>query len=233
MARKDHVILEVNGLTVSYGEVNVLDGMDMSVGEGEFVAVVGESGCGKTTMLSAIAGFVPHRGMVVRPERVGVVFQNHAVFPWMSVEENIGFGMRDPRGVEYYLETIALKDKRRSYSFELSGGQVQRVALARTLAAQPELILMDEPYGALDVYTRERMQQWLLDIWERERKTIVLVTHSIEEAAFLADRVLVLKDKKITSEFSIKLSRPRARDIRFERGFVKLVKKITESLNGL
>ncbi|MBM3308713.1 MAG: ABC transporter ATP-binding protein [Candidatus Altiarchaeales archaeon] len=231
MDRKN-TVLSGSGLTVSYGSNVVLEGIGFSVKEGEFVAVVGESGCGKTTLLNAIAGFVSFSGVVDKPKKIGVVFQNYAVFPWLTVEENIAFGLEgDDAAVEHYLAMIGLDDKREGYPFELSGGQVQRVALARTLAASPELILMDEPYGALDVYTRDRMQRWLLDVWRKEKKTIVFVTHSIDEAVFLADRVLMLKNKRIAGEFPVKFRRPRSKEIKYSKRFAELKKTIMKAIN--
>ncbi|MFH0860685.1 MAG: ABC transporter ATP-binding protein [Candidatus Altiarchaeota archaeon] len=230
MDRKD-LNLKVEGLHVSYAGLPVLEDLNLKVKEGEFVSIIGESGCGKTTLLNAIAGFIGYRGTVKRPERIGVVFQNHAVFPWLTVKDNIAFGLKDGKTAEHYLKTIGLEDKASHYPHQLSGGQVQRVALARTMAADPDLILMDEPYGALDVYTREKMQQWLLGVWERERKTILFVTHSIEEAAFLSDRILLMKNKKICGEYPIGHERPRSKELRFTKDFIELKKNITEALN--
>jgi NitT/TauT family transport system ATP-binding protein len=229
---RQNINLAIRDLSVKYGDNLVLDKISLEVEEGEFAAVVGESGCGKTTLLNAIAGFVEFSGELLKPKKFGVVFQNYAVFPWLTVEENIAFGL-EKRGlaIEHYLGMIGLDDKRGKYPFELSGGQVQRIALARTLAADPHLILMDEPYGALDVNTRDKMQQWLLDVWEKERKTIVFVTHSIEEAVFLADRVLLLKNKRILEEFRVRIKRPRLNEVKFNERFLDLKKRITESVN--
>lgn len=232
MDRERRMSLIVKRLSVGYGKTTVIENLDLEAAEGEFVVVVGESGCGKTTLLNAIAGFIPYAGEIKRPLRFGFVFQNYAVFPWMNVKDNIAFGMERNREVRHYIAMVGLEGKEDFYPFQLSGGQVQRVALARTLAADPDLILMDEPYGSLDVYTRDRMQQWLLEIWERERKTIVFVTHSIDEAIFLADRILVLKEGKIRYEFPVKLERPRAGDIKFDRRFIELKKGVIESVNG-
>lgn len=227
--------LIIEELFVNYEDLEVLKGVNLNIKEGEFVAILGKSGCGKTTLINAIAGFLNYEGKITKPKRIGVVFQNYAVFPWLKVKENISFGLEDKNKVKedvikHYLNMIDLKDKSNAYPFELSGGQIQRVALARTLATNPELILMDEPYGALDIYTREKMQKWLLDIWTKERKTILFATHSIEEAIFLADRVLIIGNHKIEKEFKINFKRPRNEDIKFSNEFLELKKRISKFL---
>jgi NitT/TauT family transport system ATP-binding protein len=232
MDRKDKFSLMVRDLSVSYSSSRVLDSLSMEIGRGEVVAIVGESGCGKTTLLNAIAGFVPYDGVIDKPLRIGFVFQNHAVFPWMTVRDNIGFGIEGGKEVRHYIAMAGLEGKENHYPYQLSGGQVQRVALARTLAANPELILMDEPYGSLDVYTRERMQDWLLDVLNGEKKTVLLVTHSIDEAVYLADRVMVLRDKRIHKTFNVKLRRPREREMNFDDYFIGRKRRILEALNG-
>jgi NitT/TauT family transport system ATP-binding protein len=222
--------LDIGGLSVSYGERRVLEDVNLSVRSGEFVAIVGKSGCGKTTLLNAISGFVPYCGKIEVSDSVGMVFQDHAIFPWMTVEANVSFGMQC-RDSARYLEMIGMSDKALKYPFELSGGERQRVALARALAGNSNLILMDEPYGSLDVFTRAQMQRWLLDLWEKERKTILFVTHSIEEAVLLADRVLVMKGGRISREFRIALGRPRDKTTVFTKKFVDYVRHITVSLS--
>ena len=215
--------LIINQLSVKYNNLLVLDSLNLKVKEGEFVAVVGQSGCGKTTLLNAIAGFIKFKGSIKKPEKIGFVFQNYAVFPWLSVKGNISFGLKkNNKTVKHYLKMTGLNNKGENYSYELSGGQIQRVAIARALAANPDLILMDEPFGALDIYTRDKMQKWLLDIWQKERKTIVFVTHSIDEAIYLSDRVFVLKNKIIKKEFKIEFGRPRSEDIKFYKRFIEL-----------
>lgn len=223
--------LEIEHLTVGYNGDVVLDNLDLTVRKGEFVAIVGKTGCGKTTLLNAIAGFLDYGGRIATSGTLGMVFQNYAAFPWLTVQDNILFGLKDgERVLEHYLEKTELTDKRHHYPFELSGGQKQRVSIARTLAVNPDIILMDEPYGALDIYTREKMQRWLLDLWNEEKKTILFVTHSIDEAVLLADRVLVLSDGVIQKEFEINLDRPRADEVRFDSRFVELKKEISEAL---
>ena len=231
MDRKNMKSLVIKNLSVKYNGSFVLDNLKLEAKEGEFIAIIGQSGCGKTTLLNAIAGFIEFKGIVRKPLGIGVVFQNYAVFPWLSVKSNISFGLENNKKINHCLTMIDMKNKKNNYPFELSLGQIQRVALARTLASNPDIILMDEPYGALDVYTRDKMQKWLLDIWQKEHKTIIFVTHSIEEAIFLADRVLILKNKKITKEFKINFNRPRNEEIKFDKKFVELKKKIAKILN--
>ena len=225
----DRQNLVIKDLSTAYNGTKVLQNLNLKVRESEFVAVVGKSGCGKTTLLNAIAGFIPYKGEIKKPDKMGMIFQNYAVFPWLTAKQNISFGLQNGK-VTHYLQMIGLGDKKESYPFELSGGQTQRVALARTLAANPDLILMDEPYGALDSYNREKMQQWLLKIWSKERKTVIFVTHSIEEAIFLADRVLVLKNKKIFAGYKINFARPRNSNIKFSNELIKLKKRINQNV---
>jgi len=228
--------ITVDKLIVRYGNTEILRDLDFSAAAGEFVAILGKSGCGKSTLLHALAGFIPYSGSVAIAGKVGMVFQTYAVFPWLTVEENIGFGLghiaREHRKfiIAEHLKLIGLEEKRHIYPAQLSGGQVQRVALAQTLAHNPEVILMDEPYGALDAYTRERMQEWLLDIWGKHKKTVVFVTHSIEEAILLADRVLVLEQGRISDEFIVPFPRPRERDLKYKASFSELSQLIHEKL---
>ncbi len=229
--------ISVKNLSVHYGGYCALKGVDFEAGKGEFVAIVGKSGSGKTTFLHALARFVEFSGDISIPKNIGMVFQHYAVFPWFTASENIAFGLenetKEKRAqiVSEHLKLAELEDKKDKYPAELSGGQVQRIALARSLAHNPEVLLMDEPYGALDAYTRDKVQQWLLDIWTTHKKTIVFVTHNIEEAIFLADRVLVLNNQKFVGEYKISFARPRNESIKFSPEFNKLRQQIFESLN--
>lgn len=193
------------------GERVVLDGIDLIIPSGQFVVILGPSGCGKTTLLKIVAGLIqPDSGdhtLTIdgrtitgpSPER-NIVFQAYTSFPWLTALENVRFGlqfMNLPKGEQYkraeaYLDQVGLHDFRNDFPRDLSGGQQQRVAIARTLAAEPDIILMDEPFAALDAQTRESMQADLVDIWEKTGRTILFVTHDISEAAFLGERVLVL-----------------------------------------
>ncbi|HYS79271.1 MAG TPA: ABC transporter ATP-binding protein [Anaeromyxobacteraceae bacterium] len=209
-------------------EVLALDGIDLSVAPGELVCLLGPSGCGKSTLLNAIAGFAPPtagtllaNGRPVAgpgPDR-GMVFQEYALFPWMTVEANVAFGLElkgEPRAaiaarVEELLRQLALWEFRDRFPKDLSGGMRQRVAIARVLAIDPPMLLMDEPFGALDALTRRNLQDELLRIWSALRKTIVFVTHGIEEAIYLADRVVVMtyRPGRVKRIVPVPLGRPR------------------------
>jgi NitT/TauT family transport system ATP-binding protein len=212
--------------------VHVLQQIDMAVRQGEFVCIVGPSGCGKTTLLNIIGGFLaPTRGEVLvqgkpvqgpDPRRI-FIFQEGGVFPWLNVRDNIAFGLgRRPRSerdarIRHYVELVGLSGFERSYPRELSGGMRQRVEIARALAANPEIIYMDEPFGALDYITRFKMRADLIRIWEEERKSILFVTHDIEEAVQLADRVLVMTQRPATICADVGIDLPRPRDLHSER----------------
>ncbi|MEI9901770.1 MAG: ABC transporter ATP-binding protein [Hyphomicrobium sp.] len=230
------------GIKLGAGEraFEAVSDVTLSIGPGEFVCLIGPSGCGKSTLLGALAGHVPvSRGELrvdgkpvegPHPDR-GIVFQHHTLFPWKSVRENVAFGPK-MRGVrraerrrqaEEMLELVGLKDFANRYPKQLSGGMQQRVEIARVLVNRPRLLLMDEPFGALDALTRMHMQELLLDIWSKVRTTIVFVTHDIDEALFLADRVLVMSTRpgRIIEELKVSFRRParsrRHRHIRVRR----------------
>lgn len=188
--------------------VRVLKSISFDVGEGEFVCLLGPSGCGKSTILNIAAGLIePSAGTVTAGSRIvtgpgrdrGVVFQEYALFPWLTVRENVVLGAKSGTGnvdrvkVDHFLNVTKMYEHKDKYPKELSGGMKQRAAIARTLANDPEIILMDEPFGALDPYTREALQDQLIEIWSVSRKTILFVTHSVEEAAYLAGEVILLK----------------------------------------
>ena len=208
-----------------------LSEISLSVEEGAFVSILGPSGCGKSTLLYIVGGFVSPtegaacmKGQPIKgpgPER-GPVFQEFALFPWKTVLGNVMYGPRQ-QGVKpaeaeaqalALIEMVGLKGFENFYPKELSGGMKQRVALARTLAYHPEVLLMDEPFGALDAHTRTRLQNDLLNIWERDRKTVLFVTHSVEEAVFLSDKVVMMTRApgRIRQVIDIDLPRPRRRD---------------------
>jgi NitT/TauT family transport system ATP-binding protein len=221
-------LLEISGLDKSYGAVEALRGADLTIARGEFVCLLGASGCGKSTLLRIVAGFeTPTAGVVsVRGQKVdgpgpsrGMVFQDYGLFPWLTVRENVGFGPRArgmPRAevakiADRFVAMVGLQRFAGSYPHQLSGGMKQRVAIARVLANDAELVLMDEPFGALDAMTRERLQDELLGVWEAQGLTVMFVTHSVEEAILLADRVVVLSPGpgRIVAEEIVDLPRPR------------------------
>jgi ABC-type nitrate/sulfonate/bicarbonate transport system ATPase subunit len=230
--------LTAKNLRVSYGALLVLENINLQVEQGEFLSLVGQSGCGKTTLLNALAGFIGASGEMHVPGKVGVVFQDYSVFPWMTVAENIAFGLTNGQKqdqdeiVANHLKLIRLEDRANRYPAELSGGQIQRVGIARALAANPDVIFMDEPYGALDRDTRERMQKWLLDVWNDQHKTIIFVTHDMEEALFLSDRVLVVSNKTISGEFRVPFERPRNEELKFSQDFIALKKTVLEAMRA-
>jgi sulfonate transport system ATP-binding protein len=217
------VRLEARGLEHRYGDRLVLRRLNLEVAPGEFLAIVGRSGSGKTTLLRLLAGLeVASQGELLQDgvpisglnRRARLMFQDARLLPWERVAENVGLGLpRDRAGqVERALELVYLADRARDWPEALSGGQKQRVALARALAADPGLLLLDEPLGALDALTRIEMQSLLERTWLEAGSTAVLVTHDVEEAVTLADRVVAIDDGRITLELPVTLERPRLRD---------------------
>ncbi len=221
-------LLRIEGLGKRYGPVEALRGADLLVARGEFICLLGASGCGKSTLLRIVAGFEPPSSGRVSvagkpvsgpgPDR-GMVFQDYGLFPWLTVRDNIGFGPRArglPRAevgriADRFVAMVGLGRFAASYPHQLSGGMKQRVAIARVLANNAELVLMDEPFGALDAMTRERLQDELLGIWAERSLTVLFVTHAIEEAILLADRVIVMSPGPghIIADERVALPRPR------------------------
>ncbi|MBD0381378.1 ABC transporter ATP-binding protein [Paenibacillus sedimenti] len=210
----------------SYGDRIVLKNVDLTVHAHEFICILGHSGCGKSTLLNMVAGYLlPDEGEItVDGERIqgpsksrGMVFQDHALFPWYTVLENVSFGPEvqgtpKAKALEIgkeFLNLVGLDKYANHYPAELSGGMKQRVGIARALASAPEILLMDEPFGALDILTRDMMRRELRRICDKLKPTILFVTHSISEAVFLADRVVVMKDGEIADTFTINIDHPR------------------------
>jgi len=216
-------------------QIDVLEDIAAEVAHGEFVCIVGPSGCGKSTLLNIVAGFLePTAGEVLvegepvrgpDPRRI-FVFQENGVFPWLNVHENVGFGLRKRDQAErdeiiaHYIDMVRLRGFEDAYPRELSGGMRQRVEIARALAANPDIIYMDEPFGALDFLTRLKMRTDLVRIWQSEKKTILFVTHDIEEAIQLADRVLVMSNRPATIQEIVDVDLPRPRDLD-SRGYLE------------
>jgi NitT/TauT family transport system ATP-binding protein len=229
--------------------LTALERVDLTIADGEFVTVVGPSGCGKTTMLNLLAGFEPASqgdilldGQPVKepgPERA-VVFQQPSLLPWMTVAENIAFGLTLRNGPKHVnqervaamVETMGLKGFESHKPYELSGGMQQRVAIARALITDPRILLMDEPFGALDAQTRSDMQRFLLSLWKKLKPTVFFVTHDVEEAILLADRVLVMTPRpgRVAADMTIDLPRPRKWDLVLGREFNDYKRQILKVL---
>jgi sulfonate transport system ATP-binding protein len=214
------------GKTYANG-VRALDAVSLNVNLGEIVAVVGGSGCGKSTLLRLVSGLdQPTNGQVVldgdtitRPhEKIGIVFQEPRLLPWLTVADHVGFGLADcgkaerARRVAMALERVGLSDKAKVWPRELSGGQAQRVAIARALVTRPEVLLLDEPFSALDAFTRVDLQDHLLDLWADLKPTLIIVTHDVDEAIVLADRVMVMRPRPGRMYETIETDLPRPRD---------------------
>jgi NitT/TauT family transport system ATP-binding protein len=209
--------------------ISVLEDINLEVRDGEFVCLVGPSGCGKSTLLNIAGGFLTATGGEILVDGLPVtepdprrifIFQENAIFPWLTVEENIGFGVKRPTPaerrelIEHYIEMVGLTGFGKAFPRELSGGMRQRVEIARALAAEPDVLFMDEPFGALDYLTRLRLRAELTQIWQREKRTVLFVTHDVEEAVQLADRIVVMgkRPARIRAIVPVDAARPRDLD---------------------
>ncbi|NJP10223.1 MAG: ABC transporter ATP-binding protein [Leptolyngbyaceae cyanobacterium RU_5_1] len=231
-------------------ELIVLEDINLQIYPREFVCLVGSSGCGKSTLLNIIAGLVsPSVGRVhVDGQPVtgrpgsdrGMVFQGYTLYPWLTVAQNVAFGLqlrKIPKAeqrerVDYFLDVVGLYHFADAYPKQLSGGMKQRVAIARALANEPAVLLMDEPFGALDAQTKEQMQQFLLELWEQTHVTILMITHDVEEAIYLSQRVYVMSSRpgRIDLEIPISLAEHRALDIKLSPEFVNIKRKVIHAL---
>jgi taurine transport system ATP-binding protein len=255
-------ILKLDHVNVVYpsttgGEpVRALDNICIDFQPEEFVVALGASGCGKTTLLNVMAGFIPPTsGTIALKDKPihgpgkdrGVVFQKHALLPWLNVIENVGFGLKlqgmgtkERRGIALdNLNLVGLADFETHPIYQLSGGMQQRVGLARALTSDPEILLMDEPLGALDAFTRESMQELILKVWDKTHKTVFFITHSIEEALFMATRLIVMSPRpgRITHEYNLKFCREfiagtDTRKIKSSPEFIKIREEILAIIHG-
>lgn len=246
------VVLDVRGLTISFveadGSLDVLDNLSFQVEENSFVCLIGPSGGGKSTLLRAIGGLLlPTSGEILFPRHqqnsslTGMVFQKPNLMPWRSLADNISLPLQlagksqaeVQQTTHEMIDLVGLRGFEKHFPHELSGGMAQRVAIARSLVQDPEILLLDEPFGQLDALTRERMGEELLRIWGSKRKTIVMVTHSIAEALYLADRVLVLTSRpaKISLDLPVPLPRPRRQEMRYTPEFARLSQIIHQQLS--
>jgi nitrate/nitrite transport system ATP-binding protein len=231
--------LKIDGVKKSFtskknGTFHALDTIDLDIKENEFVSLIGPSGCGKSTLLNMVAGLVEATSgrILLEKEEVkepgverGVVFQGHALLPWMTVSQNIMFALdcvkkdltkkEKKEQVDYYLDMVKLSDAADKKPKEISGGMQQRVGIARTFAIEPKILLLDEPFGALDALTREILQGELKDIWEKDKRTVLMVTHDVEEAILLSDRIVVMShgpEANIREQFQVDIDRPRYKE---------------------
>lgn len=249
MAEASNIKVQIKNLKKIYegrqGEVTALNGVDLDIKENEFVCVVGPSGCGKTTLLNILAGLEDETSgeVLVDGQPIegtggdrGVVFQQYALFPWLTVEKNIAFGLKIKglseevikERVNHYLEIVGLKDFRNAYPKELSGGMKQRVAIARAYAVNPKLLLMDEPFGALDAQTRAQLQTELLNTWAQEKKTCFFITHDVDEAVLLAQKVIVMSSRpgRIKEVIDIDIPYPRTQETKLTQRYTEIKNRI-------
>ncbi len=257
--QNQEILIEIKDLKIAYGKgedsILAIDNVDLKIRRGEFLCVLGPSGCGKSTLLKAIAGYIqPTEGTclmdgkpIVGPDwHRGVVFQSPTLYPWMSINDNVEFGPK-MRGLpqreideirEHFLEQVKLTGFGEKATFELSGGMKQRVALARVLANYPQVILMDEPLGALDALTRLNMQTLIREIWEDNNSTILFITHDIDEALSLGTRIAVMSKRpgKILKQFEVnftdKIFEEKSKDIIYTEEYIKVKKEILKLINS-
>ncbi|GAA2902644.1 ABC transporter ATP-binding protein [Actinoplanes cyaneus] len=235
---------------VPSAEFVALGGVDLEIGDNEFVTVVGPSGCGKTTLMNILAGLeTPTSGQVLvdgapvtgpGPDR-GVIFQQYALFPWLTVRKNVEFGLREkgvPRAertriAEHFIELVGLERFADALPKTLSGGMKQRVAIARAYAVNPSILLMDEPFGAVDAMTRVRLQEQLLATWEQEKRTVLFITHDVDEAVFLANRVVVMAARpgRIDRIVDVRLPYPRTEQVRLSPEFAALRNRVWSAVH--
>lgn len=243
--------IDLKEVSKQYGSRRVLANINLAVEEGEFVCIVGASASGKTTLMKIVAGLVaPDGGSVTIggqaingfPRFASIVFQNYSLLPWFSALENVRLGVesafpdwpaaKQKEQAKRYLDLVGLGNAHLKRPGQLSGGMRQRVAIARAFAVEPRVLFLDEPFGALDALTRQEMQAWLLEIWHADRKTILFVTHDVEEAVFLSDRVYVLSGRpgRVVLQVDVDIERPRPLSVTTSPHFIELKRQLLEPL---
>lgn len=255
--KKKDIKIKIENLCFSYSDrqenkINVIDNLDLIVYDQEFLSIVGASGCGKSTLLNIIAGLLPpNKGKVELndkeiagpgPDRT-MVFQDDAVFPWYTVKQNVEYGLKitlqnteqRKKEVEKTLELVGLSENAKMYPRQLSGGMRKRVDVARAIITKPEVLLMDEPFAALDVMTKQKLQEQFLNIWNETRMTVIFVTHDLEEALYMAGRVVIMSSRpgRIARVVDVPFDRPRDRDIKTAPEFTKLRRDISHVLDKI
>ena len=236
--------IEVRDLTKKFGELTVLDNINFSVAEGEFLAIVGPTGCGKTTFLNCLSKLIPTThgdiyidGKVANPKEhnISFVFQEPTCMPWRTVRQNVAYGMEVKKipaaeanqKLEKILDLVGLTDTADLYPNQVSGSMLQRIAVARAFAVNPDLLLMDEPYGQLDVKLRFYLEDELVKLWQTLKSTVIFITHNIEEAVYVAERILVLSPKPTNIKAEVKVDLPHPRNM-IDPAFVEIRKKVTD-----
>ncbi|MDF2654610.1 MAG: ssuB [Bacillota bacterium] len=240
----DNIKVKVRNMTKKFGDLLVLDDISFDVHKGEFLCIVGPTGCGKTTFLNCITKlYEPTSGEILvnnepvnlKKHNVAYIFQEYSTMPWLTVEQNVAFGLEIKgvdketirREVDEVLEMVGLMDYRNYYPVELSTSMIQRVVIARAFATKPELLLMDEPYGQLDVELRFKLEDELLKLWKKTGTTVIFITHNIEEAVYLSENILVLTNKPTTIKRNLENHLPRPRNV-VDPEFVKVRNEVTE-----
>ncbi len=240
----DNPKVKVINLTKKFGDLLVLDDVSFEVAEKEFMCVVGPTGCGKTTFLNSLTKlYLPTSGEILvngepvdmKKNNISYIFQEQSTMPWLNVEENVGFGLTikgvdgktKKEAVDEVLEIVGLNDFRRYYPNELSASMLQRVVIARAFATKPELLLMDEPYGQLDIELRFKLEDELIKLWQKTQTTVLFITHNIEEAVYLSEKILVLTNKPTKIKKIIDNHLPRPRNV-VDPEFIKLRNEVTE-----
>lgn len=243
--------IRVEGVTKQFGDLDVFEGIDLEIGEAEVVSIVGPSGCGKTTLLRVVGGLLPASGGVVTvngrpvtdpPEGVAVVFQHFGLFPWKNVYDNVAYGLKMggmsraeiEKRIPHFIELVGLTGFEKSFPYQLSGGMQQRAGLARALATNPNVLLMDEPFGALDAQTRELLQFELLRIWNERPTSMLFVTHAIDEAVLMGHRIVILKGRpsSVSEVVEVDLPWPRDRSTTMLLRFHELKEHVWSQLMG-
>ncbi len=245
MTKEKKITVKVENLNVNYGENTILNDLSFSIKENEFFVLVGKSGSGKTTLLKSISGLLDYNGRIVTNGELRLVFQDDRLLPWLKVSQNIKLGIpvynnnhidRDHKLSEETKEKIVqvsehleIEDLLRKYPDQISGGEKQRVSIARAFISEPQIVLMDEPFKSLDIFTKENIYDWLLNFWRKLGSSIIYVTHDLEEALFLGDRVALLQDGQIIKSIEVPFDRPRNKNIKYSDKFTEYRKMLAAS----